>query len=95
MFICLLELILRTLVNLFQHHHSHLLSVNNAVTLPQARSYPSLPKIISLPFGVVEYIYQTKCMFVTMVAANVSVFVVVSRLVIVSTMIFNINIIFL
>ena len=43
--------------------------------LDQDRSYHSLTKIISLPFGVIEYIYQTKCMFVTIVAANVSVLV--------------------
>ena len=40
------------------------------------RSYHSLTKIISLPFGVIEYIYQTNCVFITMVSANVSVLVV-------------------
>ena len=44
--------------------------------LGQERSYRSLTKIISLPFGVIEYIYQTNCMFITMVSANVSVLVV-------------------
>ena len=48
--------------------------------LGQERSYHSLTKIISLPFGVTEYNYQTKCMFVTIVAANVSVLVVGSIL---------------
>ena len=42
----------------------------------QKRSYHSLTKIISLPFGVIEYIYQTNYMFITMVSANVSVLVV-------------------
>ena len=42
----------------------------------QERSYRSLTKIISLPFGVIESIYQTNCMFITMISANVSVLVV-------------------
>ena len=44
--------------------------------LGQERSYHSLTQIISLLFGVIEYIYQTNCMFITMVFANVSVLVV-------------------
>ena len=44
--------------------------------LGKERSYPSLTKIISLPFGVTEYIYQTNFMFITMVSANFSVLVV-------------------
>ena len=44
--------------------------------LGQEKSYHSLTKIISLPFGVIEYIYQTNCMFITMVSANDSVLVV-------------------
>ena len=58
--ICLLELVLRTLVNLFPHYCCDMLSVNNVVTLPHAMPRPrekfsySLTKIISLPFGVIE-----------------------------------------
>ena len=42
----------------------------------QERSYHSLTKIIGLPFGIIELIYQIKCMFVTIVAANDSILVV-------------------
>ena len=44
--------------------------------LGQERSYHNLTKIIRLPFGVTEYIFQTNCMFITMVPVNVSVLVV-------------------
>ena len=44
--------------------------------LGQEISYNSLTKIIRLPFGIIEIFYQTNCMFITMVSANVSVLVV-------------------
>ena len=44
--------------------------------LGQERSCHSLTTIISLHFGVIESIYQTNCIFITMVSANVSGLVV-------------------
>ena len=56
------------------HYHCDILSVCNALAKREVSIF--LQNIISLPFGVIEYIYQTNCMFVTTVAANVSVLVV-------------------